>query len=109
MGTPDFVAPEQASDPRAADVRSDLYGLGCTFYYVLTGQPPYAGATPLAKLMQHQLNDIPPLGEGVPAGLSAIIRRMMAKPCPPTAIRRQPNSSTPSMPSAPAFPYHLVQ
>jgi serine/threonine protein kinase len=78
MGTPEFVAPEQANDPRAADVRSDLYSLGCTFYYVLTGRAPFGGATPLAKLMGHQLHDTPRLEE-VPAGLSAILHKLMAK------------------------------
>jgi serine/threonine protein kinase len=82
MGTPDFMAPEQANDARAADFRSDLYSLGCTFYFVLTGQTPFAAATPLAKLMQHQLNDPPPL-EGlrpdIAPAVSALIRRLMAK------------------------------
>ena len=82
MGTPDFVAPEQANDPRSADVRSDLYSLGCTFYYVLTGQAPFAGATPLAKVMQHHLSDPPALEElrpDAPPALAALIRKLMAK------------------------------
>jgi WD40 repeat protein len=82
MGTPDFIAPEQANDARTADARSDLYSLGCTFYFVLTGQPPFAGATPLAKLMQHQLHDPPPpesLRPDIPPAVSALIRRLMAK------------------------------
>jgi serine/threonine protein kinase len=82
MGTPDFIAPEQANDARSADFRSDLYSLGCTFYFVLTGQTPFAGATPLAKLMQHQLND-PPAPEAlrpdVPPAVSALIRKLLAK------------------------------
>jgi serine/threonine protein kinase len=82
MGTPDFIAPEQANDARTADVRSDLYSLGCTFYFVLTGQTPFAGATPLAKLMQHQLHD-PPAPESlrpdIPPAVSALIRKLMAK------------------------------
>ncbi len=82
MGTPDFIAPEQANDARTADIRSDLYSLGCTFYYVLTGQTPFAGHTPLAKLMQHQLND-PPVPEelrpDIPPAVSALLRRLMAK------------------------------
>ncbi len=82
MGTPDFVAPEQASDPRCADGRSDLYSLGCTFYFLLTGQTPYVGGTPLAKLMQHHLSDVPSVARlraDVPASLAEIIRRLMAK------------------------------
>jgi hypothetical protein len=82
MGTPDFVAPEQANDPRCADVRSDLYSLGCTFYYVLTGQAPFAGATPLAKLMQHHLSDAPLVEDLRPelaGALAGVIRKLMAK------------------------------
>ncbi len=79
LGTPDFMAPEQASDPHAADIRSDLYSLGCTFYYVLTGRAPFGGVTPLAKLMQHQLHDPPPLPASLPAGLVALVGRLMAK------------------------------
>jgi serine/threonine protein kinase len=83
MGTPDFIAPEQASDPRAADIRSDLYSLGCTFYCMLTGQPPFQGATPLAKLVQHHLKEPPPveaLRPDVPPAVAAILRRLLAKP-----------------------------
>jgi serine/threonine protein kinase len=82
MGTPDFIAPEQANDPRSADIRSDLYSLGCTFYCMLTGRPPFEAATPLAKLVQHHLNDPAPvesLRPDVPAAVSAVLRRLLAK------------------------------
>jgi serine/threonine protein kinase len=82
MGTPDFMAPEQANDPRSADSRSDLYSLGCTFYYVLSGRPPFGGGTPLAKLMQHHLEDAVPLEElcpSLPRQLGALVRKLMAK------------------------------
>src|SRR5207302_189278 len=49
-GTPDFMPPEVACDPRAADIRSDLYSLGCTFYFLLTGQVPYPGGNWTEKL-----------------------------------------------------------
>ena len=82
MGTPDYVAPEQASDARAADPRSDLYGLGCTMFHAVTGQPPYSGVSPLAKMVQHHSAEVPlasKLREGLPDKLVAVLRRLMAK------------------------------
>jgi len=82
MGTPDFVAPEQASDARKADGRSDLYSLGCTFFYLLAGRPPFAGGNTLEKLVRHATEE-PPLLERlrpeVPPPLAALVRRLMAK------------------------------
>jgi tRNA A-37 threonylcarbamoyl transferase component Bud32 len=78
MGTPDFIAPEQANDAHTADIRSDLYSLGCTFCFALTGRTPFGGATPLAKLMQHHLHQ-PPALESLPPDLAGIIRKLMAK------------------------------
>jgi eukaryotic-like serine/threonine-protein kinase len=52
LGTVDYIAPEQAHDIHAADIRSDLYSLGCTFYYALTGQVPFPGGNPLEKLFK---------------------------------------------------------
>jgi serine/threonine-protein kinase len=82
VGTPDYVAPEQALDSREADIRSDLYSLGCTFYYLLTGQPPFPGGTIMRKLLDHQQSEPKPLEElrpEVPKGVVAIVRKMMAK------------------------------
>lgn len=54
LGTFDYISPEQARDPRHADVRSDLYSLGCTLYYILTGQPPFPDGNFFQKLLKHQ-------------------------------------------------------
>jgi len=53
LGTFDYISPEQARDPRIADVRSDLYSLGCTLYFMLTGRPPFPEGTLLQKLLSH--------------------------------------------------------
>ncbi len=53
LGTFDYISPEQARDPRIADVRSDLYSLGCTFYFMLTRRPPFPEGTLLQKLLSH--------------------------------------------------------
>ena len=81
LGTFDYIAPEQARDPRNADVRSDIYSLGCTMYHMLTGQPPYPEGTALQKLLDHQGKSPPDpraLNGSVPVQLSAIMRKMMA-------------------------------
>ena len=82
LGTFDYISPEQARDPRAADTRSDLYSLGCTLFFVLVGRPPFADGTLVQKLLQHQ-QEPPPAVEAlrpdVPAPLAAIIARLMAK------------------------------
>ncbi|MGQ0637687.1 MAG: serine/threonine-protein kinase [Planctomycetaceae bacterium] len=82
LGTFDYISPEQARDPRVADVRSDIYSLGCTLYHMLAGEPPYPEGTVLQKLLQHQGDEAPDpalKNHAVPASLSAVIRQMMAK------------------------------
>jgi serine/threonine protein kinase len=82
LGTFDYISPEQARDPRIADVRSDLYSLGCTLYYMLTGQPPFPTGTVLQKLLQHQADepaDPRQWRPELPAELIAILSKMMAK------------------------------
>jgi formylglycine-generating enzyme required for sulfatase activity/serine/threonine protein kinase len=82
VGTVDFIAPEQALDSRKADVRSDLYSLGCTFFFVLTRKIPFPGADPLEKLMKHRMDEPPAIEKlrpEVPAGVSAILRKLLAK------------------------------
>ncbi|MCE9566915.1 MAG: SUMF1/EgtB/PvdO family nonheme iron enzyme [Planctomycetes bacterium] len=59
IGTPDFLAPEQARNPMGVDIRADIYALGGTLYYILTGKVPYEGATPTEKLLKH-CTDPPP-------------------------------------------------
>jgi hypothetical protein len=82
MGTPDYLAPEQALDPRQADARTDLYGLGCTLYFLLTGEPPFAMGTLAQKLMAHQQTEPPAIKNRrpeVPPAVADILRRMLAK------------------------------
>jgi eukaryotic-like serine/threonine-protein kinase len=81
-GTPDFVAPEQAHDLSKADARSDLYSLGCTFYYALAGQVPFPGDSSLEKLIKHlseQPVPIERLCPGVPPVVAVALRKLMAK------------------------------
>jgi serine/threonine protein kinase len=82
IGTLDYMAPEQASDTSHVDARADIYGLGCTLYYLLAGRPPYDGETALEKIMAHCQKPIPwlrALRNGVPESLDAVFRRMLAK------------------------------
>jgi serine/threonine-protein kinase len=82
LGTFDYISPEQASDPRAVDIRSDLYSLGCTMFHMLTGRPPFPEGTVLQKLLQHREEappDVRTLAPDVPADLAAIVLKLMAK------------------------------
>lgn len=82
LGTFDYIAPEQARDPRLADIRSDIYSLGCTLFFMLAGRPPFPGGTVLQKLLQHQAEEPPEirkLRKDVPESLSRVLRKMMAK------------------------------
>lgn len=82
VGTMDYIAPEQIEDPTKVDARSDLYALGCTLYYVLTGQPPFPGGTSKEKMHRHRHatpDPIQTLNPDVPRDLVAIVEKLMAK------------------------------
>jgi len=82
LGTFDYISPEQALDPRLADIRSDLYSLGCTFYHMLTGRPPAPEGTAARKLHFHQSErpvDPRYYNPEIPRELVLILGRMLAK------------------------------
>jgi hypothetical protein len=82
MGTPDYTAPEQASDARSADIRADIYSLGCTLYFLLAGRPPFQEGTDVKTIIAHLEKEPPPLTglrADVPPDLAAVVARMLAK------------------------------
>jgi serine/threonine-protein kinase len=82
VGTPDYIAPEQARNSREIDIRADIYSLGCSLYYLLTAKIPFPGETLTEKLIKHQLEEPEPLREvrpDVPANVVAVVQRMMNK------------------------------
>lgn len=82
MGTPDYMAPEQAKDAHSADIRADIYSLGCTLQFLLTGRPPFEADNIVSKLKAHA-NDTPQsltaLRKDVPVELSKVAAKMLAK------------------------------
>jgi serine/threonine protein kinase len=82
VGTADYMAPEQALDSTAVDERVDVYSLGCTLHFLLTGRPPYMAGTIMALLLKHRDAPIPSLvtdRPDVPPALDAVFRDMAAK------------------------------
>lgn len=82
LGTADYLAPEQAVDSHGVDARADIYSLGCSLYFLLTGHPPFPEGTLAQRVMAHQkqppasiLNDRP----DAPPSLVEICTKMMAK------------------------------
>jgi eukaryotic-like serine/threonine-protein kinase len=82
MGTVNFVSPEQAIDAHSVDARSDIYSLGCTLYYLLTGKPPYQKENMALTLLAHAEAPIPNVREevaGAPEELDLVFQRLLAK------------------------------
>jgi serine/threonine protein kinase len=82
LGTADYLAPEQALNSHDVDIRADIYSLGATFYFTLTGRTPFAEGTVAQKLIWHQTRQPKPVRSirpAVPEALVAVIDRMMAK------------------------------
>ncbi|MCA9175724.1 MAG: serine/threonine protein kinase [Planctomycetales bacterium] len=95
VGTVDYMAPEQALDSRNADARSDVYGLGCTLFFLLTGKPPYRGETVMQRLVAHREQPVPSLTKlrsdlppHVVKSMDALLARMLNK---------QPDQRQPTM------------
>src|SRR5260370_42325695 len=82
LGTLDYASPEQLRDATKADLRSDLYSVGCTLYFALAGRAPFEGGDMINKIFKQRMEDPEPLervARGVPASFAAIVRKLMAK------------------------------
>jgi serine/threonine protein kinase len=82
VGTADYLSPEQARNHHAVDIRGDIYSLGCTFYFLLAGAPPFPTGTLMQKILQHQQAEPAPIEsfrEDMPAEVGAVLKRMLAK------------------------------
>jgi eukaryotic-like serine/threonine-protein kinase len=110
VGTPDYIAPEQMIDARSVDHRADLYALGCTFYYLLTGSVPFPGGSLGEKLLKHQLHHpraIDQFRTDVPPAVIEVVNRLMAKrpedrfQAASEVVAILSGSAAPPMPTAP--------
>jgi len=82
LGTPEYIAPEQIRNAQSADIRADIYSLGCTFYYLLTGGPPFRGDSLWDLYQAHFSMDAGPLNlvrPEIPVELAALVAKMLAK------------------------------
>jgi serine/threonine protein kinase len=82
IGTADYISPEQTCDATVVDIRSDIYSLGCTFYYLLTGEPPFGSLPLMQKLLAHRENSPPNIRElrpDVPPEVEHILMKMLSK------------------------------
>ncbi len=82
LGTIDYASPEQLRDAAKADIRSDLYSVGCTLYFALAGRAPFDGGDMINKIYKQRMEDPEPLeklARGVPSAFAAIVRKLMSK------------------------------
>jgi serine/threonine-protein kinase len=82
VGTVDYIAPEQAANARTADIRADIYSLGCTLFYLLTGKPPFSGNSAVEKIGARALGEAPSVRKSRPdvsPALERVVARMMAR------------------------------
>ncbi len=82
VGSMDWIAPEQTTDATAVDARSDIYGMGCTMYYALSGRPPFPGGTNREKIHRHRREEpvrLEVLNPAVPSLFASLVHKMMAK------------------------------
>jgi serine/threonine-protein kinase len=82
VGTVDYIAPEQAKNPRTADIRADIYGLGCSLFYLLTGNPPFPGVDAAERIAARMRGDAPSVRTGRPEvslALEQALAKMMAR------------------------------
>jgi serine/threonine protein kinase len=82
LGTPDYMSPEQARDPRSTDIRADIYSTGCVLYHLLAGHPPFPDSNIISQMIRHATEAPRPLKEatpGIPDGLQQIVNWMLAK------------------------------
>ena len=113
LGTPDYMSPEQARDPRTADIRSDIYSLGCVLYHALAGQPPFPDTNIISQMIRHATEPPRPLKEfspAVPDGLQQIVNWMLAKdPQRPLPDARPRRPGLAGVPGGGAEPLHAPE
>lgn len=82
LGTPDYLAPEQARNAHTADVRADIYSLGCVLYHLLTGRPPFQDSNVMSQVVRHATEPVKPAASvqpDVPVALSKVVDRLLSK------------------------------